>query len=237
MKTTASISKTTFVLVMIISLITVLAAGAFAGKQDRQVANFSEIEVSSAVKVILTQGNTEKLTLEGEDEMLQRVITEVKGNTLIIKLKDGTFNKTSQDVTAYLTFINLSKIELSGAVTLSGTNPMKFSDLNFDCSGATKIDLDLTANKLDADFSGASALKLEGSVQTLDMDISGASKIEASSLVAKNCYLECSGASTVNIHVTDKLLAEGSGASKISYKGNPAVVESDMSGASKLNKL
>lgn len=237
MKTTASLSKTTFILVMIISLITVLAAGAFAGKQDRQVANFSEIEISSAIKVVLTQGNTEKLILEGDDEMLQRVITEVKGNTLIIRLKDGTYNKTTREITAFLTFKNLSKIELSGAVTLSGTNPMKFNDLNLDCSGATKIDMNLTANKLDADFSGASTLKLEGNVQTLDLDISGASKIEASSLIAKNCFLDCSGASTVTIHVTDKLRAEGSGASKISYKGNPAVVETDMSGASKVTKL
>lgn len=237
MKTTASLSKTTFILVMIISLITVITAGAFAGKQERQVSDFTGIDISSAIKVVLTQGNTEKLILEGDDDMLERVITEVRGNTLFIKLKDGTYNKTSQEVTAHLTFKNLSRIDLSGAVTLTGTNSMKFNDLNLDCSGATKIDMNLTANKLDADFSGASTLKLEGTVQTLDMDISGASKIEASSLIAKNCYLDCSGASTVTIHVTDKLRAEGSGASKISYKGNPAVVETDMSGASKVNKI
>lgn len=237
MKTTASLSKTTFTLVMIISLITVLAAGAFAGKQDRQVANFSEIEISSTIKVVLTQGSTEKLTLEGDDEMLERVISEVRENTLIIKLKDGTYKKTSQKVTAHLNFKNLSRIDLSGAVTLTGNNSMKFNDLNLDCSGATKIDMNMTANKLDADFSGASTLTLEGNVQTLDLDISGASKVEASSFIAKNCYLDCSGASTVTIHVTDKLRAEGSGVSKISYKGNPAVVETNMSGASKVNKI
>jgi hypothetical protein len=237
MKTTASLSRTTFILLIILSLITVFTIGAFAGKQDRPIGSFTGIEISSALKVVLTQGNTEKLTLEGDDEILQRVITEIKGNTLIIRLKEGTYNKSHQDVTAYLTFKTLSKIDLSGAVKLSGTNAMKFDNLEFDCSGATKIDLNLTAVKLDADFSGASSLKLEGSAQMLGIDVSGASKVNAEDLVVKNCNIDCSGASYIAIHVTDILRAEGSGASKISYKGSPSIVETDMSGASKMSKI
>lgn len=237
MKTTASLSKTTFILLMILSLITVFTIGAFAGKQDRPTGSFTGIEISSAIKVVLTQGNTEKLTLEGDDDILQRVITETRGNKLIIKLKEGTYNKSSQEVTAYLTFKTLSSIELSGAVNLNGTNEMNFNDLEFECSGATKINLHLNASKLDCDFSGASNLSLEGSVQLLNIDISGASKVNASDFVVKNCNIDCSGASYIAIHVTDKLRAEGSGASKISYKGNPSIVESDMSGASKMSKM
>lgn len=222
---------------MILSLITVFTIGAFAGKQDRPTGSFTGIEISSAIKVVLTQGNTEKLTLEGDDDILQRVITETRGNKLIIKLKEGTYNKSSQEVTAYLTFKTLSSIELSGAVNLNGTNEMNFNDLEFECSGATKINLHLNASKLDCDFSGASNLSLEGSAQLLNIDISGASKVNASDFVVKNCNIDCSGASYIAIHVTDKLRAEGSGASKISYKGNPSIVESDMSGASKMSKM
>lgn len=222
---------------MILSLITVFTIGAFAGKQDRPTGSFTGIEISSAIKVVLTQGNTEKLTLEGDDDILQRVITETRGNKLIIKLKEGTYNKSSQEVTAYLTFKTLSSIELSGAVNLNGTNEMNFNDLELECSGATKINLHLNASKLDCDFSGASNLSLEGSVQLLNIDISGASKVNASDFVVKNCNIDCSGASYIAIHVTDKLRAEGSGASKISYKGNPSIVESDMSGASKMSKM
>lgn len=237
MKTTASLSRTTFILLMILSLITVFTIGAIAAKEDRPIGSFTEIEISSAFKVVLTQGNTEKLTLEGDDDLLQRVITETRGNKLIIKLKEGTFNKSFQEVTAYLTFKTLSKIDLSGAVNLSGTNEMKFDNLELECSGATKINLHLNAPKLDCDFSGASTLNLEGSAQLLDIDVSGASKVNASDFVVKNCNIDCSGASYIAIHVTDKLRAEGSGASKISYKGNPSIVESDMSGASKMSKM
>ncbi len=237
MKTTASLSRTTFILLMILSLITVFTIGAFAGKQDRPTGSFTEIEISSAFKVVLTQGNIEKLTLEGDDELLQRVITETRGNKLIINFKDGTYNKSFKEVTVYLTFKTLSSIELSGAVNLNGTNEMNFNDLELECSGATKINLNLNASKLDCDFSGASNLSLEGNVQALDIDVSGASKVNAEDLVVKNCNIDCSGASYIAIHVTDKLRAEGSGASKISYKGNPSIVESDMSGASKMSKI
>lgn len=237
MKTKASFTRTLFPLLMMFILVLAIAASAFAGKQDRPTGSFTEIEISSAFKVVLTQGNTEKLTLEGDDELLQKVITETRGNKLIIKLKDGTYNKSFKEVTVYLTFKTLSKIELSGAVNLNGTNQMKFDNLELECSGATKINLNFNASKLDCDLSGASTLSLEGNVQVLDIDVSGASKVNAEELVVKNCNIDCSGASYIAIHVTDKLRAEGSGASKISYKGNPSIVESDMSGASKMSKI
>ncbi len=237
MKTKASLTRTLFPLLMMFILILAIAASAFAGKQDRPIGSFTEIEISSAFKVVLTQGNTEKLTLEADENILDKIITEVRGNKLIIKLENNNIIRNTKEMTVYLTFKELSKISLSGAVNLSGTNAMKFNDLDIDGSGSSKIDLDLTTKKLKLDLSGASTIVLKGTGTSLAADFSGASSLKAEDFKVKSCAIDCSGASSIIVNASEKLRVEGSGASKIKYTGNPAIVETDLSGASKISKI
>ncbi len=207
-----------------------------ASKQDRQVKNFNKIEISGGFNVILTQGTVEKLTIDADVDIHPKIITEVRGGTLIIKLENNMWNKNIKNLTAELTFIHLDGIDVSGAVKITGTNPMKFSDLKIDGSGATKINLNLSATRLSCDFSGASEITLKGNAPEFEVDLSGASNLEALNFLTRKCSIECSGASNAKVYATESLKVEGSGASEISYSGNPADVDTDLSGASKIKK-
>jgi len=55
--------------------------------------------------------------------------------------------------------------------------------------------------------------------------------------LSRSCEIECSGASKITVYTTEKLIIKASGASKISYAGNPEIVETDLSGASKISKI
>jgi hypothetical protein len=208
-----------------------------ASKQDRPVRNFNKIEVSGGFSVILTQGTVEKLTIEADDDILPKIITEVRGGTLIIKLENNTWNKNIKNLAAELTFINLDGIDVSGAVKITGTNPMKFSDLKIDGSGATKINLNLSATRLSCDFSGASEITFKGNAPEFEVDLSGASNLDALEFLTRKCSIDCSGASDARVYATETLKVEGSGASKITYTGNPSNIDSDISGASKIRKI
>ncbi len=235
--TTTNLKNQIFRLILISAITLGIGINAIAGKQTRPVKDFTRLDVSGGFKVILTQGSSEQLSVEADDDMLGKIITEVRNGTLIIKLENNTWNKSTGEMTVYLTFVNLTDLDLSGAVNISGTNPMKFSSLGIDASGATKINLNLSATRLDCDFSGASELSLKGNAPEAEFDLSGASNIEALDFVTRKCNIECSGASNAKVHATESLTVEGSGASKISYKGNPGAVETDLSGASKISKL
>jgi hypothetical protein len=228
-------------LVLQILLLLVLAIAfslnALASKQDRPVKNFNKIEVSGGFNVILTQGTVEKLTIDADDDVLPKIITEVRGGTLIIRLENNTWNKNTKKMTAELTFINLDKIDVSGAVKITGTNPMKFSKLKIEGSGASKINLNLSVTSLSCDFSGASEITLKGNAPEFKIDLSGASNLEALEFLTRKCSIDCSGASDARVNATESLEIESSGASKITYTGNPAKVETDLSGASKISKV
>ncbi len=237
MKTITAQKNLAMQLILLIVLVATISLNAMASKQERTVKNFNKIEVSGGFKVILTQGSTEKLMIEADDDVLPKIITEVRSGTLIIKLENNTHISNGKDLVAELTFINLDNIDLSGAVNITGTNPMKFSNLEIDGSGATKISLNLSAVKLACDFSGASEITLKGNAPEFEADLSGASEIEAAEFLTRRCNIECSGASNARVNVTESLTVEGSGASKISYTGNPASVDTDISGASKISKF
>ncbi|MFH1118879.1 MAG: head GIN domain-containing protein [Bacteroidota bacterium] len=235
MKTITAQKNFLLQVILIITLAITLTLTATAAKQDRTVKNFSKIEISGAFDVTLSQGSAEKLTIEADDHLLPKIITEVKGGTLIIRIENNTHIRG--DLNANLTFINLDGIDISGAVKINGTAPMKFSNLEIDGSGASKINLNLSASRVEGDFSGASEITLQGSATEFDIDLSGASDLDALKFETRNCNLDCSGASKAGIFATGTLTVDGSGATRVSYTGNPASVNSDMSGASEIRKI
>lgn len=234
MKTITAQKNLLFQIILLTSLALSFALNAKAEVQERAVKNFNKVEISSAFEVTLTQGTTESLTIEAEDHYLSKIITEVKGGTLIIRIENNT--NVRGTLKANLTFIRLEGISVSGAVKLQGNGPMKFGKLELDGSGASKVDLSFSASGVDADFSGASEITLSGSSGNFNLDVSGASKLDAIAFKTENCRLECSGASKVSVSVSGLLTIEGSGASQVSYTGNPEV-NSDLSGASTLRKI
>ena len=237
MKTITAKKNFALQILLLLLLSIAFSMNALASKQERPVKNFNKIEVIGGFNVILTQGTVEKLTIDADDDILPKIITEVRGGTLIIRLENNTWNKNTKNLTAELTFIHLDGIDVSGAVKITGTNPMKFSKLEIEGSGASKIDLNLSATRLDCNFSGASEITLKGNAPEFEVDLSGASNLEALDFLTRKCNIECSGASDAQVYATESLNVEGSGASKITYSGNPSNVDSDMSGASKISKI
>lgn len=203
-------------------------------KEKRDVTSFSGIDVGGAFKVYLTQGSSEKLEIEADENLLPIIKTEVKGGTLYISTKEDI--RDSEALNIYLTFKEMHEIDVSGACDLSGEDKFTFNDLEMDCSGASNIDLKITANSLELDCSGASNITLYGSAQKVEMDVSGASHFDAYDLEVEDFEIEVSGAAGAKIFVTGELSANVSGAAHLKYKGDARIVHHDVSGAGSMKK-
>ncbi len=203
-------------------------------KQERSVSPFTGIEVGGAFQVYLTQGGSESLVVEADENLLDLIETEVRNNTLMIRTKKDIRDPKALNV--YVTFKELNNLDISGACQLSAEDKLKFGDMDMDCSGASQIDLKFSASKLSIDCSGASQMELYGAAENMDLDLSGASHLDASDLEVKVCNADVSGASHGKINVTGELYAEVSGAASLKYKGGAEVKDHDVSGAGSLKK-
>ena len=202
-------------------------------KEDRTISGFTSLEVSGAFHVYLYQGKTESLTLEADKNLMEVIVTEVKGDKLKIYTKENIQRATELNV--YLTFEELEMIDISGAVSIQGEGMLEFDELYLDGSGASEITMEMNVASLNADFSGASEIELSGNAKTASFDFSGASEIDALEFKIMNCELDVSGASDARVHVLENFEVNVSGAASVKYKGTPHVSK-DVSGAGSIKK-
>ena len=113
-------------------------------------------------------------------------------------------------------------IEASGAACVDYIGNAK--NIEGDFSGASRLYLQGDNRKSEIECSGASNMKMKGKGENMHLEASGACKIDAKDYSVRNAEIELSGASIAKITVTDELRHDVSIASKLTYYGNPKMV-------------
>ncbi len=203
-------------------------------KEERSVSTFNSIEAGGAFEIIIVKGDKQSLIIETDDNIIEKVISNVNNGELELSTKGNINNPTKMMV--YITMAELKDIDLSGAASLTSESRFENDDMDFELSGASSSELRIKCNKLDVDISGAANINLSGYVAKLELECSGASNFKAYDLEADEANIDCSGASSVKVSVTKSLIGEASGASSITYKGNPSNVDVRTSGASDIDR-
>lgn len=229
--------------------------------QLRKVSSFTAINVSNGIDLYLTQsGSTEVAVSASTDEYRDKIITEVEGGTLIIKMdnKNSWFNWKywgNTKAKAYVSVKEVDAITASGAsnvriitkvespklkIRLSGASDFKgvleVGVLNVEVSGASDLKGRLEAKSLVLNASGASSVELDGNVDDLSVDVSGASDAKLQELKAKGGVIHTSGASGAKVNVSQLLKLDATGASTIHYYGDPSKKEMKNSGSSTIRQ-
>jgi hypothetical protein len=202
--------------------------------ENRQAEEFTRLNISGSFKVILKQDSSLKLSITGDDNLLKYVSTSVEGSELRIKSKKS-FCDDHIEITVGVR--NLKEIGASGAVEVSSDGKINAGDFKFDLSGATKVNLDLNAANVTTKGSGMSELNLKGQAASHSVRSSGATEINGFEFVVGDYEINTSGVSNCKINVLKTLNVHTSGAADIEYKGSPATVNNDKSGASSIKKV
>lgn len=204
-------------------------------EETRTVAPFEAVEAGGRFHVVLTQGPAGPLRLEGEDNILPRIRTEVRNGTLKLHSRDKLGR--IEPIVVYASSPTLTRAELSGAGKLRTTGTLTGRELRLAISGAGSIDADLTVDRLDVAISGAGEARLRGSARAFSFSASGAGECEARELRCEDVDVTISGAGSATVHASGTLKADISGAGSVRYAGQPAVVEQDVSGAGSVRAL
>jgi hypothetical protein len=201
--------------------------------EERSVDSFVELTAGGAFNIYLTQGDTESLRVEADENLLPLIETTVRSGRLVIRSRESIGNAKKLDV--YITFRELTRIEASGACEINSNGQLTFGSLELNGSGASEIDLSLHASEIRGEYSGATEVDLEGSADVCKFRLSGASELDAQELVVGQITVDLSGASEAGVNVTQKLKVDASGASSVAYIGDPEV-DQRTSGASSVRK-
>lgn len=212
-------------LALLFLLVPLVAAGCHHGRraeikgsgkrvvQKRQISSFTSISTEGAFEIEVTCQKDPSLEVEGDDNLLEFVTADVRGNEL--RLGSSKSFSTSEPVRFKITVPNLEGLSVSGA---------------------GRIDIkDMKNQKFEIDSQGAPNINVSGSTNTIDIDSSGAGKIDTHNLSASRAVVDSKGVSHIDLDVREQLDVTISGPSSVTYSGDP-VVHKTVNGPGKVEK-
>jgi len=205
---------------------------------ERTTADYDALRVGGFYEVKLVEGNEGKITIEGEENLMEYIETEVIGGVLTIKSRDNMNLSPSRGKDVYVTIPveKIDAIRLSGAGKLSGTQTLDANNFKVHTSGSRKVELNLNTKSLTVITSGSSDVSLSGNAENIDVTSSGSSNVNAFDLNVDKVDVRSSGSSDVKVAVNETLNARVSGSGDVRYRGNPDKISNKISGSGEVSK-
>ena len=169
--------------------------------QKRQVAAFSSISTNGAFMIEITCQKDPSLEIEGDENVLGFVKTEVSSN--ILRLDNSQNYSVSEPVRVRISVPNLEGLSVNGAG-------------HIDVKG-------IKNDKFEIDTNGAPSITVAGTTKMVDIAANGAGKVDTQNLHATRAVVDARGVARVDLDVSDQLDVEISGPSSVTYSGNPSV--------------
>jgi hypothetical protein len=212
--------KRIVLLMVLISLVTgchrihnKIAGSGKLQKQKREVSSFNSISTEGAFDIEIVCQKPQSLEIEGDDNVLPLVTTEVSNNVLHIKNLRGY--SVSDPITLRISAPDLEGISASGAGTI-------------EISGLKNEKFEIKAN-------GAPTIRASGETRGLNIDTNGAGKIDTHKLRAAQVVVDAKGVASVEVYAAEQLDVTVSGPSHVIYVGN-AIVHKTVNGPGSVEK-
>ena len=182
--------------------------------------NFTKIKLKIAADVYVTQGDTQKVEVKGQQNVIHQMDLDVNGETWEIELDDCVRNY--DELKVYITIPEIKELNISGSGMIYGENNFAVGDLKLRISGSGDIDLGLTeSTDVDSKISGSGKIKLAGVADRFKLHISGSGDYRAFDLETEDGDIKISGSGDAEVTVNDELDVEISGSGDVYYKGDP----------------
>ncbi len=190
-------------------------------------ASFSKIKASEGLSVYLTQGSSEGITVEADENLQELIITEVIDGVLKIHCKEQIGKASSKKVN--VNFKSVSGITSTSGSSVHATNVITTDNLKLKSSSGSSMRVKVNTNDLTCDSSSGSSLKVSGNTISLTAEASSGSTIKAGDLKAESSEASASSGANLTVNTSKALIAKASSGASVKYYGNPEMLDTDKS--------
>jgi hypothetical protein len=204
--------------------------------ENRNISKINEIRNSGSINVEIRNGSDYLVSVEDDENLLPYVITEVNGNTLNIRYKNGV-SINNDHASVIVTVPSLERITTSGSGDISGNDIIK-SDEEFEIhsTGSGDVDIHLDAPSIKVSGSGSGNIQLSGRTRDFDARMSGSGDLMCANLQSENTSVSISGSGNASVFASVSLKARTTGSGDINYSGNPKKEDIHKSGSGDINE-
>lgn len=199
----------------------------------RTSRDYDGIKCAGSLDYVLVKGDEGNITIKGESNLLEYIITEVKGNNLVIKTENNVYLKPSNNKPIIITipFDDIDTVSLSGSGDLYNKDIIKEDELTVSLSGSGDIVLDVEADYLKGKVTGSGDVTLNGNTDSLDAKVTGSGDFHGKNLKANIVDASVTGSGDVEVYCSEKLKARVTGSGDIEFHGNPKYEDTKVTGS------
>ena len=197
----------------------------------RTTSDYDKISVGGSFDVVLIKGKEGNIKIEGEENIIPYIETEVSGDKLKIQYKKNTNIRTTRRLTVTVTFKDIEGVSLGGSGKIYSKELIKSSNFSVGLGGSGDISLKLDADDVSASLGGSGNINLEGRSNEFTCSIAGSGSIRAYELKTNEVNVKVAGSGSVKTTVKSKIKAKLVGSGSVYYKGNPTHIDSKSVGS------
>ena len=230
-----TLTKITVILVLLITTsscfmegITGIKGNGNVVSEDREISSdFDAIKVQQGINLYLTQGNSTKLNVEADENIIDLLLTEVKNGELKVYFEKNVYRAKARNV--YLTTKEISKIRTSSGALVKSENTLQSNILDLDSSSGSSIKIYVNATEVTSECSSGADIDIFGNAEIFSAKASSGSSIDADKFEAVDVYAKVSSGASIDVNVTGNLTAKASSGGNVNFEGNPTSVNKDTS--------
>jgi hypothetical protein len=191
--------------------------------ESRDVRGFDAVEVAGIGTLVVTQGDSEHLTISAEDNILPKLASDVVNGRLELHPEANTHLDTTQPIRYDLTVKQLKEIRLAGSGDIQAST-LNADSLDLAVAGSGNGNIGhLTAKTLNVTIAGSGTLTLAGQAVQQNVHISGSGRYRASDLQSQQANVDIAGSGDCAVRVSDRFDVMIAGSGNVTYLGSPTV--------------
>lgn len=203
-------------------------------EQVRALDTFTSIRNKGSFEVFVTVGEKQSVKVTADSEIIDKVETDVRGETLHIELEDnknwlGYRNIDVLRVDITVETLEAVRVDGSGNYEVRGLNGGNFSA---DVNGSGDIDLiDAKTDRLSIAIKGSGDVDASGECTELDVEIKGSGGVSGRSMSCKSGDISIMGSGDVDITLNESVDVGVMGSGDVTVWGKPEKVKSRSMGS------
>lgn len=206
-------------------------------EDKRTVPAFSKLRLDSAITIHARPATVPSVTVQADDNVAPLVLTNVEGDTLVVKVKPNTGIRTESPLVVTVDFTRLTQADLRGSGDLN-VAALKADQFEVSLAGSGDVRLDgAELGKLTARLAGSGDIWLKGRCDDASYSLAGSGDVHAADLMAKRVKVDIAGSGDIRVHATEALSVQIAGSGDVSYSGNPSKVTSRVVGSGDLRSV
>lgn len=205
--------------------------------ETRTTGDYDGIKCAGSMDYILVAGTEGKIKLEGEENLLKHIVTEIKGGNLIVKVEKGINLKPSFNKTIKITipFKDISSVSLAGSGDVWNEDVITADDFDVSLAGSGDMIINVQASSVEGSLAGSGDITLKGKTDRLEVKLAGSGDIHGFGLQSNHTSASIAGSGDIEIVSNESLKARVSGSGDIEYKGNPSKEDTKVSGSGSIS--